>query len=76
VGRLPLLRTGLVAITSIYLLRGFALFPTLLIKPSIVDGFTFWSSLVVLGYGVTYLIGTVTAWSQTSRPRREQVPVV
>jgi hypothetical protein len=67
VGRIPHLRTGLVVITSIYLLRGLALFPTLLFKPSIVDGFTFWSSLVVLGYGVTYLIGTFTAWGQLSR---------
>jgi len=76
VGRLPLIRTALVGITSIYLLRGIALFPTLLFKPSIIDGFTFWSSIVVLGYGVTYLIGTLTAWGRLSRTQREPAGAV
>ena len=64
--RLPLLRTGLVIITAIYLLRGLALFPTLLLKPRIVDGFIFWSSLVVLAYGFTYAVGVWTAWRDMS----------
>lgn len=66
VRRLPLLRTGLVVIASIYLLRGLALFPALIFKPEIVDGFIFWSSFVVLGYGATYAIGTFRSWGRLS----------
>lgn len=35
IGRLPLLRTGLVAISAVYLVRGLALFPALIFKPSL-----------------------------------------
>ena len=65
--RLPLLRTGLVVITSIYLARGLALFPALIFRPDLVDDFIFWSSFVVLGYGVIYAVGTVTAWRRLSK---------
>jgi len=65
--RLPLLRTGLVVITAIYLARGLALFPALIFRPDLVDGFIFWSSLVVLAYGATYAIGTITAWGGLSK---------
>ena len=60
--RLPLLRTGLVAISAIYLLRGLALVPALLFRPELVDPFAIWSSLIVLGYGLAYAIGTWAAW--------------
>ncbi|OYU70819.1 MAG: hypothetical protein CFE28_12935 [Alphaproteobacteria bacterium PA2] len=65
--RLPLLRTGLVVITAIYLARGLALFPALIFRPDLVDGFIFWSSFVVLGYGATYAIGTFKAWDGMSK---------
>lgn len=65
--RLPLLRTGLVVITAIYLARGLALFPALIFRPDLVDGFIFWSSIVVLGYGATYAIGTRKAWGGMSK---------
>jgi len=68
--RLPLVRTALVLITSAYLLRGLALFPTLWLRPQIVDAFTFWSSWVVLGFGVTHGIGIWTAWPRLSRAVR------
>lgn len=61
--RLPLLRTGLVVISAIYLLRGLALFPALVINRGAVDAFTLWSSLIVLVYGLAYAVGTWTAWS-------------
>ena len=64
--RLPLLRTGLIAISAIYLLRGVALFPTLLLKPELVDAFTLWSSLIVLAFGLTYAVGTVSSWRSLS----------
>jgi hypothetical protein len=61
--RLPLIRTGLVTIAAIYLARGLLLFPTLFLKPELIDAFTVWSSLIVLAYGVTYAVGTWRAWA-------------
>ena len=60
--RLPLLRTGLVLIAAIYLLRALLLVPTLLLKPQFVDSFAVWSSLIVFVYGLAYAIGTWRAW--------------
>jgi hypothetical protein len=68
--RLPLMRTALVLIAAVYLLRGLALFPTLLLRPDLVDGFALWSSLIVLVYGATYAIGTWKAWPALAKPRR------
>lgn len=60
--RLPLLRTALVAISAVYLLRGLAPLPMLILKPELVDGFVIWSSLAVLVYGLAYAVGTRRAW--------------
>ncbi|MET1756804.1 hypothetical protein ABVV53_15265 [Novosphingobium sp. RD2P27] len=72
VRRLPLVRTALVCITSVYMLRGLAVIPLLTLKPQLVDSFAIVSSLVVLCYGVTYAVGTWLAWpslrSHTSLP--------
>ncbi len=65
--RLPLVRTALVAITTVYLLRGLILVPLLLLRPHVVDAFTVWSSLIVLAYGVAYAVGTWRAWPSLSR---------
>ena len=59
--RLPLLRTGLVVITLIYLARGLLVLPALVMGVPL-DAFGWWSSLIVLGYGLAYLIGTWRAW--------------
>jgi hypothetical protein len=59
----PLLRTGLTAISAVYLLRGLILFPMLIFVPEKVNGFAVWSSLIVLVYGLFYAIGTWKAWS-------------
>lgn len=69
VRRLPLLRTALVLITAVYLLRGVALVPALILKPDAVDTFALVSSLVVLVYGLAYAIGTWTAWPLLSASR-------
>jgi len=66
--RLPLLRTGLVVISAIYLLRGLVLIPALVINGANVMPFILWSSLIVLVYGLAYAIGTWTAWP-TLKPR-------
>lgn len=67
--RLPLLRTGLVTISAIYLLRGLVLIPALIINRGDVMPFVLWSSLIVLVYGLAYAIGTWQAWPNL-RPRR------
>lgn len=62
VRRLPLVRTALVLITSVYMLRALALIPLITLKPHLVDTFAIVSSLIVLCYGVTYAVGTWLAW--------------
>ena len=61
--RLPLLRTALILISAVYLLRAFALLPILILRPELVDTFAVVSSLIVLGYGIAYTIGTWSQWS-------------
>jgi hypothetical protein len=60
--RLPLLRTGLVVITAIYLIRGLVFVPLHLWRPQHSDSFAIWSSLIVFLYGAVYAVGTFKAW--------------
>ena len=64
--RLPLLRTALIAIAAVYLLRAFALVPLLILRPERADSFAIVSSLIVLVYGAAYAIGTWRAWPRLS----------
>lgn len=66
IARLPLLRTALVAISAVYLLRGLVLFHAMIFMPAAVTPFLVWSSLIVLVYGVTYAMGTWLAWPALS----------
>ena len=59
--KLPLLRTALVIISAIYLLRGIAPFLAMPFVPEFVSLFWVWSSLVCTVYGVAYGIGTYRA---------------
>ena len=68
--RLPLMRTALVAITTVYLLRGLAFLPLLALRPWRVDAFAVWSSLIVLAFGIVHAVGTWRAWSFLSAPAR------
>lgn len=61
VRRLPLMRTALVLIAAIYLLRGLMVIP-IMIEPAMRSPFNIWSSLIVLGYGFAYAVGTWQAW--------------
>ena len=61
---LPLMRSALVAITTIYLVRGLLIVPALL-QPN-ARAFDIWSSLIVLVYGIVYALGTWRAWNQLS----------
>lgn len=60
--RLPLLRTGLIVISIIYLARGAFLAPALILAPYPHQEFDIWSSAIVLVYGLAYAIGTWRAW--------------
>ncbi|HYC98872.1 hypothetical protein [Brevundimonas sp.] len=60
--RLPLVRTALVLISAVYLLRGLVLVPAFALNPGGVTPFVLWSSLIVLVYGLAYAIGTWIAW--------------
>jgi hypothetical protein len=61
--RLPFLRLGLVVIASIYLLRGLAVLPTLLIRPDLIGPFAWWSSGIVLAFGLVYAAGIWRGWA-------------
>jgi len=66
--RLPLLRTGLVVISAIYLVRGLFVFaPSAFGRSDLPPAFMFWSSLIVLVYGICYAVGTWLAWPHLSR---------
>lgn len=60
--RLPLLRTALAAISAIYLARGLLLIPVVLYVPYPEGAFDYWSSLIVLGYGLVHALGAWRAW--------------
>lgn len=65
--RLPLIRVALCAITGIYLLRGLAGLVLAAVAPGD-QGVAFWcwSSVICLGLGALYLVGTHQAWPQLS----------
>jgi hypothetical protein len=60
--RLPLLRTVLVLIALVYLLRALAFVPVNLVTRQYSDSFAIWSSLIVLAFGIAYAVGTWKAW--------------
>lgn len=65
--RLPLLRTILVAVTAVFLLRGFAR-PVLEPRfPGNSDTFWFWSSAICLAIGLMFAIGLARTWAAPGR---------
>ena len=63
---LPLMRSALVLISAAYLFRALWL-PAALIGGGQADAFLWWSSLIVLAYGVAYALGTWQAWPALTR---------
>ncbi|MEE9309443.1 MAG: hypothetical protein V3U64_00335 [Cocleimonas sp.] len=62
--KFPLLKMALIAISAVYLLRGLAFIPALLIMPDKIDAFIVWSSLISLVFGLCYAIGTYQVWNK------------
>ena len=63
--RLPMLRTGLVLVSAVYLLRGLVVaMPSALRRPDLSPEFLLWSSLIVLAIGLIHAIGTWQIWSE------------
>lgn len=72
--RLPLLRTALVTITAIYLLRGIVVIPIWAGKPHLMTGFAIWSSAIVFVYGLVYAVGLWLAWDTLSTSAKGSFP--
>lgn len=62
--KLPLIRTALILITSIYLLRGLAGLFFIKNPGANTPEFWLWSSIICIIYGMFYLIGTKQKWAQ------------
>lgn len=62
IGALPFLKVALVAITTVYLVRGVAFAPLVLAKGGAITPFVVWSSVICFGYGVVHLVGLVQRW--------------
>ena len=69
VRRLPLLRSALVAITAVYLLRGLAGIPLMFMTTENTVQFWLWSSAICAVFGVVHALGLRQSWGRlASRP--------
>jgi len=68
--KLPLIKTALVLISSIYIVRGVGFFALIPMFPE--NSMTFWvvSSLICLAIGVLYAVGTYQSWTTLSETER------
>lgn len=60
--KFPFLKTALILISAIYLLRGIAVIPAYIFQPDMIDNFLIWSSVICLAYGVLHTLGTAQIW--------------
>ncbi|RSZ57651.1 hypothetical protein HF313_27515 [Massilia atriviolacea] len=61
--RLPWMRAILCAITAVYVLRGLALVPMMIMMPGRSTAFWYWSSAICLGVGIVHGLGLRQAWT-------------
>ncbi len=59
---LPFVKWIVLAITSVFLLRGLALAPMYFVMPDQVNAFAVWSSLIVLALGIFHAVGLAQVW--------------
>lgn len=62
--RLPLLRTGLIAISAVLLLRGLIILPLMFLLPEQMSAFAYWSSALSFLLGACFAIGLKSVWPQ------------
>ena len=62
IGALPLMKTALVGITAVYLVRALAYAPLVLAKGGRITRFVVWSSLICFVYGLVHLLGLIQRW--------------
>jgi len=55
--RLPFLKTVLVIVSTIYLVRGLIILPLCFIRPDVLDAFWLWSSIISAAIGFLYAAG-------------------
>lgn len=60
--RLPWMRAILCAISAVYVLRGLALVPMMIMMPGRSEAFWYWSSAICLGIGIVHVLGLRQAW--------------
>lgn len=60
--KMPLLRTGLIAVAAVLLVRAFGGFLLVYLNGLSPSGFGMWSSLICAALGALYLYGTVSGW--------------
>lgn len=59
---LPFLKVGLIIITGIYLVRGLAIIPLMIVSREKATPFIFWSSIICIVYGAAHLLGLAQNW--------------
>lgn len=59
---LPFLRTVLVGVATIYVVRGLAFAPALLATGKSITPFVLWSSAICLAIGLVHVVGLVQRW--------------
>lgn len=64
IGRLPLLRSGLVAITAVYLVRGIGFLPLMTVRPDLSMAFWLWSSATCAVFGIVHAVGLWQSWDR------------
>ena len=69
IGRLPLLRSCLSAITAVYLVRGFAFVPLMSVIPGRSLQFWLWSSAICATFGVVHAVGLWQSWDRLTPAR-------
>lgn len=62
---LPMMKPALVAITAIYLLRGFVIVPMAAFSWSRLTPFWWWSSAICLVYGGVHFMGLIQIWHRS-----------
>jgi hypothetical protein len=69
IGRLPLLRSVLSAVTAVYLIRGFAFAPLMSVIPGRSLNFWLWSSAICAIFGIVHAVGLWQSWDRLTPAR-------